>query len=518
MNTALPANQPVPIRGERLDQFNIFSRPQLFPAAFLLIVAVLSRAHTIGNPVIQIDDQWYLLVGRRLLDGAIPFVDIFDRKPIGLFLLYAAIRSLGGTGVVPYQLAALVSAWLTSLIVYRMATSVTNKGGALAAGALYLLSLTIAGGEGGQSPVFYNLPVALAVFVVWRTSRASLSHAALRSSGSAAMLLIGIAMQIKYNAVFEGIFLGIVLVATEWTQRRNATALIVSSLVWIAAALLPTIAAAGAYWWLGHFPEWLFANVTSIASRRSESPEMQRYRVRVMAAIVGPLVASVPLRRWLGARPDQPKILEDLRFFDMWAASALLGVVIFGTWYDHYALPLFAPLALVASPLATRRAGGAFLIVLLCYLGFRGQAIIRKHERARGDRLMFEQILQASGSFHGCPLVYEAIPAFYDRTNSCLPTTRAFPGHLNQLNEIGATGIDEVEEVTRIMRAGPPRVIVIEPAIPEENLQARAALYKGLRNRYTVAYRYLSKPAHVIQKTGKLYPAQWITLYKMRNS
>ncbi|MBL7439409.1 hypothetical protein INQ32_27005, partial [Escherichia coli] len=53
-------------------------------AALLLVVAVVARAAQFGNPVIQVDDEFYLLTGDRMLHGALPYVDIWDRKPIGL--------------------------------------------------------------------------------------------------------------------------------------------------------------------------------------------------------------------------------------------------------------------------------------------------------------------------------------------------------------------------------------------------------------------------------------------------
>ena len=56
-------------------------------AALLLCLAVAARWQTFGNPVLGYDEQFYLLVGDRMLHGALPYVDIFDRKPIGLFLM-----------------------------------------------------------------------------------------------------------------------------------------------------------------------------------------------------------------------------------------------------------------------------------------------------------------------------------------------------------------------------------------------------------------------------------------------
>uniref|UniRef100_UPI001C08B440 hypothetical protein n=1 Tax=Acinetobacter baumannii TaxID=470 RepID=UPI001C08B440 len=53
----------------------------------LLMFAVAVRARDFGNPSIHVDEQFYLLVGDRMLHGALPYLDIWDRKPIGLFLL-----------------------------------------------------------------------------------------------------------------------------------------------------------------------------------------------------------------------------------------------------------------------------------------------------------------------------------------------------------------------------------------------------------------------------------------------
>ena len=68
-----------------------------------------SAPPSFGNPVIgsdEGDEQFYLLVGDRMLHGLLPYVDVWDRKPVGLFLVYAAIRLLGGEGIWQYQLAA----------------------------------------------------------------------------------------------------------------------------------------------------------------------------------------------------------------------------------------------------------------------------------------------------------------------------------------------------------------------------------------------------------------------------
>ena len=90
----------------------------LWPALLFIVVALLSRSPMFGNPVIHIDEQFYLLVGQRMHMGMLPHIDIWDRKPIGLFVIYWA-STLGGS-IYVYQLAACVAAAATAILFYRV--------------------------------------------------------------------------------------------------------------------------------------------------------------------------------------------------------------------------------------------------------------------------------------------------------------------------------------------------------------------------------------------------------------
>ena len=90
-------------------------------AGVLLIVAVALRMWDFGNPVVHVDEQYYLLVGDRMLQGDIPYIDIWDRKPVGLFLLFAGIRLLPGDGILAYQIVATLFAAGTAWMVDRAA-------------------------------------------------------------------------------------------------------------------------------------------------------------------------------------------------------------------------------------------------------------------------------------------------------------------------------------------------------------------------------------------------------------
>jgi len=57
------------------------------PLLLILLFALAFWSSQFGNPDVDFDEPFYLLVGERLLHGDIAYVDIWDRKPIGLFLI-----------------------------------------------------------------------------------------------------------------------------------------------------------------------------------------------------------------------------------------------------------------------------------------------------------------------------------------------------------------------------------------------------------------------------------------------
>ena len=66
---------------------------------------------------------------------AVPYLDLWDLKPVGRFLLYAAMRPLGGNGILACQLVACGFAAATALLVAKAARVVgANERGAPAAG------------------------------------------------------------------------------------------------------------------------------------------------------------------------------------------------------------------------------------------------------------------------------------------------------------------------------------------------------------------------------------------------
>jgi len=138
--------------GEPGGRAGLIGRP-LAQALILAGLALVLRWSSFGDPDLAADETFYQTVGIAMHHGALPYVDVWDRKPLGLFLIYWAITGISEAPLA-YQLAAWACAAATAWVIARIARLWTGAQGALLAGGLYLVWLTPLFGFGGQSPVF----------------------------------------------------------------------------------------------------------------------------------------------------------------------------------------------------------------------------------------------------------------------------------------------------------------------------------------------------------------------------
>jgi len=436
--------------------------------ALLFTATMLIRARYFGNPFMEVDEQFYLLAGDRLLQGSLPYVDIWDRKPFGLFLLYAGIRSLGGDGVIQYQLAAALFAAATAIVIALIARRIAGPGAALVAALAYIPALAMNGGAGGQTPVFYNLPMAVAAWLLVRLVTGGASASAIRRHGAIAMLLVGVAMQIKYSAVFEGAFFGLALSALSWRVSRRIATVARDAMIWMAIAVAPTFLSWAWYAHIGHGADFLYANFQSILARGAdpahETLRDLRHALVRLTIFLAPVLVSEWLLRDCASWWRIANGRAAHRFVIGWLIAAVIGYAAFGSFYDHYALPLLVPLAIASAPafaIAQRGIGKVLGGVVLAVLLVAYPIQAAKQERHHGDADDAREMARAIEAYKrgGCPYIFYGEPILYHLTHSCLPSRWAFPFHLNLTRETPALGVNPLIEVRRIMDAHPPVVV-----------------------------------------------------------
>lgn len=463
-------------------------RPALAIAILLALASLLLRMVALGQPEVDVDEQFYLLVGDRMLHGAIPYVDIWDRKPIGLFLIYSAARALGGPGILQYQIAALISAAATAWIVRGNALRLgASEGGAGLAGLAYLLWLNLLGGVGGQAPVFFNLPMALAGGLIIRQLAEPARREALVRAGLGCMLLVGIAIQIKYTALFEGIYFGLALLIIAYRNRFSFFGIFLFACAMVALALVPTALALLVYWSIGHAHEFLFANFLSIGGRLPLPNHEVARRAATLALVLVPLITLGILGPRFGKIAKTGAQSRARWFVLLWLAAASASVIGFGYFFDHYGLPVVVPAAIAAAPfLSNFRRFSFFILGLFATALVAGQALALDEISSSGGWRTVSAIEQAGKGIRNCPFIYDGPAVVYVTAHWCTPTVYPFPYHLSYNPESKALGIDVLFELKRIMGTRPELVAIRRNPYPNENLAARALMLVELRRNYVI--------------------------------
>lgn len=426
----------------------------------LLGVALAARAITFGNPILHVDEEFYFVAARAMLDGAVPFVDVWDRKPIGLFLLYAPAAALGfPLGIWAYQGMALACLVATAILAARLADRAGWHRGALAAGIAVILWPNLIDGQGGQAPIFYNLLMIVAIAWVAPDRSGAQDAGQPFRSGIVAMLLVGIALQIKYAVVFEGLFIGLWLMWREWRAGQGAAAILSRAAIWAGVALAPTLAAWGVWAAMGQGEAWLYANFLSILDRNADPLVERLANLGIIILLCSPLLSAAALafrRQWVAG-----EVTPMRGYLFAWSAAAVAGLLLFGSWFDHYALPLIPPLAICAAAFFGAHRGFTLAVLALVTMG--GQALLTAKRMTRGTPTEIATIARAFGPGEGCLHVYSGSVMLYAMTGRCAVTRWIFPSHLSRTRERGAIGVDQAAEIDRIVAARPEWVVMRKP-------------------------------------------------------
>lgn len=452
------------------------------------LLALALRAHDLGNPVLHVDEEYYLLVGDRWLGGARPYVDLWDRKPAGLFLLYRLARLLPGDGVLAYQLVAAAFAAATAWLVARAAAKAGARPAAAAgAGVVYLLWLELLSGRGGQSPVFYDLWTTAAALLTLRLPALARVRAAdaIVANGAAACLFAGLAVQTKYTPVVEGAFFGL---AHLWHLRRAGAGpvrLAGAATLWAALGALPTLLVVGWFRWRdpAGFGAFWFANFVSITLRRGYPAAKIAARLAGIGGTLLPLIlAALAGHRAALAGHRAAPASPERRLVTGWSVAALIAFAMIGAFFDHYALPLIAPLAILAAAAFDRHRRVLGAVLAYGALLFAFKLWVAPDERGSARAVAAVMVAHRG---EGCPYVFAGDSALYLLSRTCPPTRYAFPSTLAYESERGATGVDEVAEVSRIMARRPPVVVTMDVPWGAWNAGSasvvRAALAAGYR-------------------------------------
>jgi len=451
-------------------------------------LALLIRMPSFGDPAPDFDEQLYHLAGLEMLKGHMPYIDVWDRKPFGLFAIYAFAALIGHGAPISYQLLAAASAALGASQVYTIGRRFGDMFAGLVAATIYLIAFPLFAAPSGQSEVFY-IPLLLAMLqLTIKAYESDTAQGALKQA-LIAMVLGGLAVQIKYTVLPQCAFFGLAMLWRLWRLGTSPIQLIKHGAIFAMIGLAPTLLVVAGYAASGHFQEFFYANFESIFARgRLHGPMADSY-IRwigwgsawlwVMTAIgIGLVVTRI--------RPARTGYWLVMGY----VLASLAAMFMVGNIYVHYFIPAAAGLAMLSVPTFTKGPLGRLLAGIAMFLACGYAHFDTLVFRGNVDRAAIPKIAEELRPYVGhnsnCLFVYDGPMALYQATNSCLPTRFIFPDHLNNALELHSIGVDTGQEVERIFAGRPGAVITTSLiAVPKRNEITAKIVHDRLTEGYT---------------------------------
>lgn len=437
----------------------------------IVATALIARLPWFGFPLAGYDEQLYSLIGQAMNQGALPFVDVWDRKPVGLFVLFAAAHAVGGPGPEAYQALALLftvaGGWLTAVLARPLVDRVTAAG----AGMLYVLLMSVYGSASGQSEVFH-VPLMLAMAVLVRDP----AHPNAIRRALIAMLIGGLALQLKYTVATQCAMFGLWALWGQYRRGASLARLTALAACFLAGGLMPTALVALYYAVAGHWDAFLFANFLSFFDRAPSGAG--RLHKDLLVGLV-PLAVLAGGGLYAAVRVTLPRDKPHYAFIALWFVACLATAFLPGTVYRYYFAALVPASVLLALPLLDRtgpaRWGPLVLVVagafaLAAPLSLPGEL----RERAAVYDHFAATIAQSSADSDACIFVFDGPSSLYRLADSCLPSRFVYPDHLNNALERDALGVSQEGEVARILATRPPVIVTADTPLTPQNEEAKA--------------------------------------------
>jgi 4-amino-4-deoxy-L-arabinose transferase-like glycosyltransferase len=445
--------------------------PDYVIAIIFLAVTLASRIPSFGQSVLDWDESLYFLMAQQWRLGHLPYTTVWDNKPIGIYVIFAAFQSILGERVAAMRFATVVFVSLLAFTVYRITTTITsNRLASLLAGAALILCSLSNDGLAANTELFMASFTALAVLTALTTGR-----------GFLVGLCIGAAFMIKYVAVFEAPFVFFLLLARTRRIVPGITMIIGAAVPLAAVVLLYAAAGDLSLWWQSSvISNFRRVSVAISASNLDYALTMQAWRWSTLyLAALGLAVLLLVRRKWT---PEA--------FLPFWLAGGLLGVISSKSFYDHYFLQLLPVLCVILGVCLRElqkfnilvRAG--FAVAVLALPAWAAETALQS---AAGPDVTAQVAADITAANPVQIYVFDSQPILYALTGQTPPTEYVLPSELTGNSLARVAGVNAPAEVARILASDPSMIIrrthpetdphIVNPAVYTEVNHDLAANY-----------------------------------------
>ncbi len=322
--------------------------------AVALLVVALIRIRLAPAPL-ERDEGEYAYAGQLILQGVLPFVEVYNMKMPGIYAAYAVVLALFGQTPFGIHLGLLVVNAASTLLLFVTVRRYLDPVASLIA-AVSFLCFTLNSGVLGAfaHATHFVVLFGLAGFsVLLRPAKALRWHDALLAG-----LLLGCAFMMKQHAAPYIVVAGVYLL---WRLKSDPnianTQRVFAAALFGGGVFFPFLVTCGAMWGAGVFDKfwfWTFDYAGAYVSTNTFS--------RIPKNLGGTLVVMIPpaLLLWLLTMAGLPAMWKQKRVAVFLMACLVAGVLAVspGFYFRHHYFVLIVPLASVLAAFGAESVAG----------------------------------------------------------------------------------------------------------------------------------------------------------------
>lgn len=306
------------------------TQKQWLIAVCLLLTSILVRFPFYFIDVINWDESTFILMGQSLLDGHLPYTELWDIKPPLAFAAYAIFIMVLGKSILAIRIAGTLCVFLTSWFVYVAGKSLGDRSVGFLAGIITIFAMSLI--SGGQSTLTEHVACVLLMGgLAWLITR-TMTPRVLFLGG---LLLTG-ATLVRLNLAYVVIGVGIWLLHNKFKHQKvswgGIFAYCFGSFILIFMTYLPYLITGDGLIW--------FNSVVLAPLSYSSSVEQVGTGKKILAACLIYLTISQLGQRIFDKKQQEFSLLQLLLF------TTVISMLRGGEFHNHYYIQLAPTLTL----------------------------------------------------------------------------------------------------------------------------------------------------------------------------
>jgi 4-amino-4-deoxy-L-arabinose transferase-like glycosyltransferase len=444
---------------------------QLLRAPFFifLLVSILLRGLSFFVTVIDHDESTYLVIAQQLLHGKLIYVDLWDTKPMGIFLIFAAVLSVFGHSIVALRCVGALMVALTAYLLYKTKLQLgAEKKVALYGGAAYILLFSAYRfGMAINTELYFNFFVMLGAWLFFRFKK----HPFRLLAG----LAWGLGFIVKYVVLFDVFAIVLVVVVLQWVKQKELKwKEMIGALLLVGIGFsIPFLSCNAYYYFNGHYAE--FYEATFVVPGRYTSTLVfedaihfvLKFHLKFLPAML--LFYLLLIKNWSSIKAGELKIWLPVA----WFVIVWIPVVLPGKYFEHYYGQLLLPLSWLLPEVFSayrndwnawvlqwqQKVVGIALVVVAALIFGNQTHFFKQEDTSRKIAEVLQQKLKPTETIYAG----KKLQAVYFLLDVAPPTKYIHPTLLTFSSHIRTLGIDADEEFRNILEKKPRFVFFKAP-------------------------------------------------------